>query len=106
MRHFESQKRFVSVETADEDDTLCVETDSDCIPSARMEKLELCAALDSAIDSLKEPLRRIFYMRYGIGMCCGDIAAVTGLKTGTVSVKMFRARAQLWERLSACCIEI
>jgi len=99
LRHFASNRHCVSINTIAEYENLCVETDPDCNPFACFERLELYDALHSALEKLQEPLRKMFYMRYKKGMCCSDIAASIGLKTGTVSVKMFRAKKQLRKML-------
>ena len=104
-RYFDFKKRCVHIEPILELENHCVETDSDCIPALYTERLEFCAALESAIESLQEPKKRLFNMRYRKGMCCSDIAASTGLKTGTVSVKIFRTKKQLWKILRSSRVE-
>ena len=104
-KHLASQKRCLSIETFPEWETLLVETDSDCNPFARLEKLELGHAIKSAIENLREPVRNMFHMRYNKNMRCRDIAISTGLKAGTVSVSMFRAKKLLRKKLCVGIID-
>ena len=96
IKHLASRKRCVSIETiAEWEMMLLVEKDSELNPFARLERLELGSALESALESLHKPIRDIFHMRYSKEMRCSDIADSTGVKAGTVSVKLFRAKEHL-----------
>ena len=101
LRHLASRKHFISIEALTESNPVLVETDTNCNPFAHMEKHELCSAIASALESLHEPLRDLLHMRYGRDMCCNDIAAATGMKSGTVSVSLFRAKQQLRKKLQS-----
>jgi len=98
-RHSASRKPCLSIENVVGWEAFHIETDADCNPFARLEKLELGSALESALESLHEPIRNIFHMRYGRDMRCRDIAAFIGKDPGAVSVTIFRAKAQLREVL-------
>ena len=98
-RHFSAKNRCLSVETVAEWENHFIDTDSDCNPFANMERLELNSAIKTALESLRDPIRKMFYMRYDNDMCCREVAASTGMKTGTVSVTMFRAKKILREKL-------
>lgn len=100
IRFFTSQKLSVSIETLQYPENIFIDTDPDCIPSKHVERHELKTALESAIGGLREPARRIFQMRYCVGMRCCDIAAATGVEARTVSVILFRVKEQLKEILS------
>ena len=105
IRHLASRKRCVSIETIDEWETLLVETDSELNPFARLERLELGSALESALESLHKPILDIFHMRYSKEMRCSDIADTTGEKAGTVSVKLFRAKEHLRKMLQGGIVD-
>ena len=77
-----------------------IETDTDSIPFAYVEKLEFATEFESAMKSLPGPGRTLFHMRYAQDMCCQDIADSTGMKAGTVSVTLHRAKEKLRKKLS------
>jgi len=99
-RYLTPRKLCVPIETIPEQEDHFIETDSDCIPAAHMEKLELKHLIDSALAMLPETIRKMFYMHYDKDMCHDDIGAVFGIKPGTVNVTMFRAKGHLREILS------
>jgi len=99
VRHLASRRYCLSIESLEELDFQFVETDDSRDPFARLERLELYSELESALDSLREPIRNMFHMRYTEEMRCGDIAAYTGINTGVVSVTLFRAKERLRENL-------
>lgn len=103
-RHYASLKSRIPTDTLPEPETLPAETDPDILPFAHMERLELKSALESALKGLREPARKMFHMRYEKNMSCSDIAAATGVKTGTVSVTLFRVRVRLLEILDGGCV--
>ena len=68
-------------------------------PEARLDSRELMAALVRAVDDLPEGYRLLITLRHTQGLPYQEIAEVTGLPLGTVKTNLFRARAQLRERL-------
>ena len=95
-RHIASRRHCLSIETIDDRERLFIETDSDYDPLAHLERLELCSALKTALKTLREPFRNIFYMRYCEDIRNCDIAAVTGVKAGTVSVTAAMTTEMVW----------
>jgi len=99
-RYLTAKQPCFSTETLYEWEDLLVETDSDCIPAAHMELDELNAALVFALEDMNEPSREVIYLRYGKNMRCREIAAITGLSAGRVSVELWRGKEKLREKLS------
>ena len=99
IRHLASRSHCLLIGSLAEWEPLLVETDSDYNPFARLERIELYSALESALGSLREPIRNMFHMRYTKEMRCRDIADSVGINTGAVAVTLFRAKEQLREDL-------
>jgi len=99
-RHHASRKPCVSLEAIADYESLNADRGPENAPLTHVEKLELKSSLESAVKRLPEHVRNMFYMRYCCDMGCCEIADVTGLKAGTVSVMLFRARVQLREKLN------
>lgn len=62
---------------------------------ARLEIAELTRSIEEFLDSLTTENRVIFLQRYWFARSCAEIAALTGLREGTVTVRLTRLRQQL-----------
>lgn len=66
--------------------------DSTYAPDREVEKRELKAAVDEAIEQLRDQHRVVFVLRERKGLSYQEIAAEMGLKLGTVKSHLHRAR--------------
>lgn len=73
--------------------------DLDLSPEARASAREQVRAVWQATGSLPEKQRTVFLLRFVEDMNLLEIAAVTGLKEGTVKAHLFRALQSVRERL-------
>ena len=75
------------------------ETDSDCLPIAYTELLELRGEIRAALGRMPETFQRILALHYLHGMRCREIADFLGTTIGTVSAYLFRARKRMRKEL-------
>lgn len=76
------------------------ESESKSDPSWNLEKSEVSARLQIAIESLPPDQRAVFAL-YSTGeMSYGEIAAAVGVPIGTVMSRLFHARQKLQEKLA------
>ncbi|MBQ7872288.1 MAG: sigma-70 family RNA polymerase sigma factor [Oscillospiraceae bacterium] len=66
----------------------------------RLETAELTRSIEEFLDSLTAENRVIFLQRYWFARSCAEIAAQTGLREGTVTVRLTRLRQQLRTHLT------
>jgi RNA polymerase sigma-70 factor, ECF subfamily len=65
----------------------------------RMERRELGAALDAALDGLRPEYRRLVVLRYQEELSYEEIAEIADLPLGTVKSHLHRARAEMAQAL-------
>lgn len=85
----------VPLETPDRDqpDLVAVLPDVSAeTPADRVERRDLAAAIEGAIDGLKPLYREVVILRYQEGLTYEEIAEVADLPLGTVKTHLFRAR--------------
>ena len=70
-------------------------------PAALAERVELAAALKTAISRLRPEYREVVTMRYERDLDYDEIAEITGLPLGTVKSSLHRARKELAEHLGS-----
>jgi RNA polymerase sigma-70 factor (ECF subfamily) len=70
-------------------------------PETERARRELGRAIARAADELSDDQRAAFVLAEFHGMPLADIAAALEIPEGTVKTRLFRARAQLRERLTA-----
>ena len=68
-------------------------------PQQALERKELAAAVREGLESLPPAFRQALVLRDINGLSYDEIAQVTGLETGTVKSRIFRARRRLADRL-------
>ncbi len=71
------------------------------LPQEELEKAELRAEMDKAIQELPEKLRVVFVMRDMEELTTDETAEALGVKVEVVKTRLHRARLRLRERLSA-----
>ena len=81
--------------SGDEDDRASALPDPGPTPYQALEKKELRAVVDRALQSLSPEFREAVVLRDVNGLSYEEIAAVTGLEPGTVKSRIFRARKKL-----------
>lgn len=69
-------------------------------PSVGIEREELRALLDTALDTLTPGLRAVFVLRDVEGLSGAETASMLGIAEGNVKVRLLRARLALRERLT------
>jgi RNA polymerase sigma factor (sigma-70 family) len=69
-------------------------------PEEVVETREVWARVQRAVDVLPAEQRRAVLLHYVDGLSCEEIAALLGEPTGTVRVRLHRARARLRDRLA------
>ena len=70
-------------------------------PDKKLEKRELRDHLKAAVDSLPEKLRTVFILnKYG-NLSAREVAAVLGISTNAVDVRLHRAKIKLQKKLSS-----
>lgn len=99
LRLVRARIRLVAFDNDDGLDILYLETDSDCLPAAHIERLELRCTIRTALGRMPETLRIILALYYFRGMRCREIADLLGTTTGAVSVYLSRARDRMRKEL-------
>jgi len=69
-------------------------------PEQLVERREIQALLDEALNHLDEKHRLVFLLRDGQGLSIKETAAALGLSEANTKVRLLRARLQLRERLT------
>jgi RNA polymerase sigma-70 factor (ECF subfamily) len=70
-------------------------------PSSQAERSEMRRRIESEVDGLPESLRAVFVLRALEELSTAETAAALDIPEGTVKTRLFRARSQLREALSA-----
>lgn len=95
-------KKFVSLDTTTEDDTMPFDVEDEAPDAERqMVSKQLREALDDAIETLSAQQKVIFRLRHYEEMSMEEIAAALGLNAGTVRAHLFRAVHKVREKLVA-----
>ena len=79
----------------DDDDTPLFLADSSPSPQEVLERSEIRRTVDAALNALPPEFRQAVVLRDVNGLSYEEIAEVTGLGTGTVKSRIFRARRKL-----------
>jgi len=98
-RHYQTTDRTTSFEELPEYENLLIETNSDYLPSAHTERVELKAEIWNKLYIMSERAGEMFSMHYEYGMCYREIAQCFGTTIGTVSSYMFRVKRRLRKEL-------
>ena len=102
LKYFATQSRLALPEgdcdSAEFEDRF-LETDTDFLPSAYTERIELHSRIKTAIDNLPEPNRRMLLLHYEGGKCYREIAAIMGISIGVVCSYLYRTRKRLRKEL-------
>ena len=88
------------LEARDGDFTPAMLTDWREIPSETLERAELRATLQSAVEELPTIYREVFTLRDLDELNVEDTASVLGVSTNVVKVRLHRARVMLQKRLA------
>ena len=99
LRHYAAHDPADPFDSIPDHENLFVETDSDCLPAAHTDLLELRSEIQEALVRMPENLREVATMRYIYGMRYREIADMLGIAIGTVSTYLFRARERLRSEL-------
>ena len=67
---------------------------------AQLEAAELIRSIEAFLDGISTENRVIFLQRYWFARSCAEIATLTGLREGTVTVRLTRLRQQLRTHLT------
>jgi len=94
-RHFQTKDQTTSLEELPEYENLLIETNTDYLPNAHTERVELKAEIWNNLNRMSEKTKDMFSMHYEYGMCYREIAQYLGMTIGTVSSYMFRAKKRL-----------
>ena len=94
-RHHAARKPADPYDRLPDYENLFIETDSDCLPAAYADKLELHDEIRTALGRIPEILREVVVLHYLCGMRYREIADLLGMTIGTVSTYLFRARGCL-----------
>lgn len=70
-------------------------------PVEELERREATSTLYRVLEGMREKYRTVFILYEIEGLSGPEVAALTGLSTATLRVRLFRARAQFLERLTA-----
>ena len=70
-------------------------------PGRELERREATGTLYRVLDGMREKYRTVFILFEIEGLSGPEIAALTGLSAATLRVRLFRARAQFFEKLRA-----
>ena len=92
------RKKTVSISyfVSDEDDAADLEIpDERFSPQTELERAELRAALNRALQRLPDEQREVLLLREISGLSYDEIAAALSLEAGTVKSRIFRARRKL-----------
>ena len=79
----------------DDDDAPLYLADGSPTPQELVERSEIRRAVDKAMDTLPPEFRQAVVLRDVNGLSYEEIAQITGLGTGTVKSRIFRARRKL-----------
>ncbi len=105
MRLRRPRREFVTVEAASEPEEGTPVPrelyDWSSVPEQEMEKAELRAEMEKAIEDLPEKLKAVFVMRELEELSTEETAEALGVKLEVVKTRLHRARLRLRERLSA-----
>lgn len=96
-----ARRRKMQPRAEDDDDAAAPASAGATDPEVAAHRSELVDVLSRLVDALPENLRVVFVLRAVEGMSVADTAAALDLTEENVKVRLFRARAQLRERLSA-----
>ena len=66
----------------------------------KLEEAEFMAAFQQAVRALPQQYRRVFELCVQKGMQYKDAAEILGIPTGTVAIRIMRARKRLFQALS------
>ena len=99
FRHFAAKEPTEYLECSDLTEGMFVETDTDCLPLAYVENLELKEELKGALVRMPEASRRMVILHYEKEMGYREIASCMGVTVGTVSANLNRARNRLRKEL-------
>ena len=103
LKYFSAQRRLAlpgKQSDIEELESGLLETDSDFLPLAHMEQIELQSRIQRAICCLPEANRKMLLLHYEGGKCCREIAAIMGLSIGVVCSYLYRARKRLRKELT------
>jgi len=105
MRLRRPKREFITVEAASEPEEGTPVPrelyDWGSVPEQELEKAELRAEMEKAIEDLPEKLRVVFVMRELEELSTEDTAEALGVKQEVVKTRLHRARLRLREQLSA-----
>jgi RNA polymerase sigma factor (sigma-70 family) len=89
-----SRRRAVSF-----DDVAGSAADAEPTPQQAIEAAELFSLVRASLEGLPDGQRDVVLLYYYEGLTCQEIAALLGLSTGSVRVRLHRARGRLRDRL-------
>jgi len=99
-KRFPSESLEEKLDSYEGDFTPAMLTDWREIPSETLERAELRATLQSAVDQLPPIYREVFTLRDLDELNVEDTASVLGVSTNVVKVRLHRARMMLQKRLA------
>jgi len=99
-RRWARRFKWMHVSMDDVDEHPVAELESDLpTPEDRVANLQIREQIDNALKMLPDQARTVFVLRELEGLSYEEIAAVTGVKLGTVRSRLFHARKRLKEIL-------
>lgn len=99
MSHRRKRRPLTIMDTGDTSPTI-EPAASECSPSAGLETAERAATVQAAIHDLADEHRQVVVLREIEGCDYEQIADILEIPLGTVRSRLFRARAQLKEKLA------
>ncbi len=99
MSHGRKRKPLTVLDA--DDTTHTIDPTDACSPADHLESTERVAAVQAAISSLADEHRQVVVLREMEGCGYEQIADILGIPIGTVRSRLFRARAQLKEKLAS-----
>ena len=99
LRHFAAKDPAIYLEDSDLPGYMFVETDTEYLPLAHVESLELKEEIKDALARMPEATRNMVVLHYEKEMGYREIADRMGVTVGTVSANLYRARNRLRKEL-------
>lgn len=97
LRPFARERKHLGERVDDE----AVEAVVEGNPQVALERWQLVSAVHAAIAQLSKPYREVLVLRDLEGLSGDETAAALGIELATMKTRLFRARAQLREALTA-----